>query len=166
MAMSEARKRANEKWNKENMTTLSCKVRKEYAENVRKSALEHGLTVNSIFKAALDDFLNGKNVHDKQPEQLHQEQQKQKGYPFTVYMPDYLLDRCKRRYERTKKDPKAFVLQALEEYGRGVSEKNSILISFAGKEYDGFDLEQIEAAANANGMSVHSWVIEAIKDKL
>ena len=106
MAMSEARKRANEKWNKENMTTLSCKVRKEYAENVRKSALEQGLTVNSIFKAALDDFLNGKNVHDKQPEQLHQEQQKKKGYPFTVYMPDYLLDRCKRRYERTKKDPK------------------------------------------------------------
>ena len=65
MAMSEARKRANEKWNKENMTTLSCKVRKEYAENVRKSALEQGLTVNSIFKAALDDFMVGNSDYIK-----------------------------------------------------------------------------------------------------
>ena len=65
MAMSEARKRANEKWNKENMTTLSCKVRKEYAENVRKSALEQGLTVNSIFKAALDDFMGGNSDYIK-----------------------------------------------------------------------------------------------------
>ena len=85
MAMSEARKRANEKWNKENMTTLSCKVRKEYAENVRKSALEQGLTVNSIFKAALDDFLNGKNVHDKQSEQLHQKQLQQRRFQQRLY---------------------------------------------------------------------------------
>lgn len=197
MAMSDARKRANEKWNKENMTTLSCKVRKEYAENVRKTALEMGITVNSVFKAALDDFMNGKtmqalhgstvqpahvrNVQTETNEKPNQNQtetktepvpEPQQGkkppkrYPFTVDLPQYLNERCRARFERTRTDPKAFVLQALEAYSRGVSEHNSFLLLFGGMESDGFTLEQVQAAAQAAGIDAGTWIKEAIKDKI
>ena len=39
------------------MTTLACKVRKDYAEEVRKKAKERGDTVNAILKAALDKYM-------------------------------------------------------------------------------------------------------------
>lgn len=57
MALSEAQRRANNKYISEHMTVLGCKVRKEYAEKVRNKAKEQGTTVNAILKKALDDFL-------------------------------------------------------------------------------------------------------------
>ena len=57
MALTEAQKRANNKYIAEHMTVLGCKVRKEYADKVREKAKAEGTSVNAILKRALDEFL-------------------------------------------------------------------------------------------------------------
>lgn len=57
MALTEAQKRANNKYIAEHMTVLGCKVRKEYADKVREKAKTEGTSVNAILKKALDEFL-------------------------------------------------------------------------------------------------------------
>lgn len=60
MTLTDAKRRANNKYIKENMTILACKVRKDYAERVKALAAEDGTTVNAIIKAALDEYINSK----------------------------------------------------------------------------------------------------------
>lgn len=50
MAVPESRKKANLKWDKENMTTLGCKVRKEQAEAFKVYCAEQGKTSNTVLK--------------------------------------------------------------------------------------------------------------------
>ena len=57
MALTDAKRRANNKYIKENMTVLGCKVKKEYAERVKEKAAKSGTTVNAILRAALEDFM-------------------------------------------------------------------------------------------------------------
>lgn len=57
MALTEAQKKANNKYIAEHMTVLGCKVRKEYADKVREKAKAEGTSVNAILKKALDEFL-------------------------------------------------------------------------------------------------------------
>lgn len=59
MPVSDAQKRASNKYIAEHMTVLGCKVRKEYAERVREKARDKGVSVNFILRKALDDFLEG-----------------------------------------------------------------------------------------------------------
>ena len=55
--VTEARKRANAKWDKENMTILGCKVKKEYAAKFRAACAAQGTTPNAVLKQAADDFM-------------------------------------------------------------------------------------------------------------
>lgn len=55
--VSEAKRKANNKYDAKHMTVLGCKVRKEYAEKVKQKAQDTGTTVNAILKKALDDFI-------------------------------------------------------------------------------------------------------------
>lgn len=55
--VSPKKRASNNKWDKENMTVLGVKVRKDYAEKVRQKAKERGDTVNAILKEALDDYM-------------------------------------------------------------------------------------------------------------
>ena len=57
MPLTEAKKRANNKYLAENYTVLGVKVRKDFAEEVKKRAKERGDTVNAILKAALDKYM-------------------------------------------------------------------------------------------------------------
>ncbi len=50
MAVSESRKKANAKWDKDNMSVLACKVRKEQADAFREYARKRGLTGNALLK--------------------------------------------------------------------------------------------------------------------
>ena len=50
MAVSEAQKRASNKYNKEHMTTLGCKVKKEEAEKFKEYAKAKGKTANNLLK--------------------------------------------------------------------------------------------------------------------
>lgn len=53
-----AKRASNDKWDRENMTILGCKVRREYADQVREEAQRRGDSVNAVIKQALDDYLN------------------------------------------------------------------------------------------------------------
>ena len=55
--VSPKKRASNNKWDAENMTVLGVKVRKDYAEEVKKKARERGDTVNAILKAALDKYM-------------------------------------------------------------------------------------------------------------
>lgn len=59
MALTDARRRANNKYAAQHMTVLGCKVRKEYAEQVKQEAQRRGTTVNAIFTKALKEFMGG-----------------------------------------------------------------------------------------------------------
>lgn len=65
MALTEAQRRANNKYIRDNMTVLGCKVRKDYAEQIRTAAAQNGDTVNAIIKRALDQYLGG--AQNEQP---------------------------------------------------------------------------------------------------
>ena len=57
MPLTEAKRKANNKYLAANYTVLGVKVRKDYAEEVRRKAKERGDTVNAILKAALDKYM-------------------------------------------------------------------------------------------------------------
>ncbi len=48
--VSESRRKANDKWDKENMTTLGCKVKREQAAKFKEYAQEQGKTANTVLK--------------------------------------------------------------------------------------------------------------------
>lgn len=50
MPISAKKKASNAKWDKQNMATLGCKVKKEQAEKFKKYASEQGKTANAILK--------------------------------------------------------------------------------------------------------------------
>lgn len=52
------KRKSNNAWDAANMTVLGCKVRKEYADQVRTVCAANGDTVNAILKQALDDYLS------------------------------------------------------------------------------------------------------------
>lgn len=60
--VTEAKKASNARWDKQNMTVLGCKVRKDYADQVRTAAARNGDTVNAIIKRALDQYLGGAEI--------------------------------------------------------------------------------------------------------
>ena len=60
--ITESRKKAKKKWDKENMITLSCKVRKELAENLRKYADSQGLTIGVYARRAME-YCKNNNIN-------------------------------------------------------------------------------------------------------
>lgn len=48
MSLSESRRRANDKWDKENMATLACKVKKAEAERFKEKAKAEKETANAV----------------------------------------------------------------------------------------------------------------------
>lgn len=51
---SEAKKKAIAKWQSENMKVLSCKVKKDKAEELRVYAENQGLTINKFATLAME----------------------------------------------------------------------------------------------------------------
>ena len=50
MAVAKSQQRARDKWDKENMATLGCKVKKEQAEQFKQYAKDQGTTANALLK--------------------------------------------------------------------------------------------------------------------
>ena len=67
MAVSEKKKISNAKWDKENMTVLACKVRKEVAEQFKAACAAQGTTSNAVLQQAVKAYLN----EHLTPEQSH-----------------------------------------------------------------------------------------------
>lgn len=53
--VSAAKRKANDKWDKENMATVTCKLRKEDADAFREFAKQNDKTVNTLLR----DFVFG-----------------------------------------------------------------------------------------------------------
>lgn len=58
MAIPESRKRANNKWDKKNMTTLGCKVKREQAAQFKAYCEEQGKTSNTVLKDFVLDCID------------------------------------------------------------------------------------------------------------
>ena len=65
--VTEARKRANAKWDKENMVVLACKVKRETAEQFKAACAAQGTTSNAVLQQAVKTFLD----EHPAPEQPH-----------------------------------------------------------------------------------------------
>lgn len=57
MATSESQKRASLKWDKTNMATLGCKVRKEQAAAFKEYAAAQGKTANTVLKEYVEECI-------------------------------------------------------------------------------------------------------------
>ena len=62
MPISEAKKRANVKWNAANMTKLSCGVTKEKAAAFKAACAAAGTNVNAVILRAVDDYLREQGI--------------------------------------------------------------------------------------------------------
>ena len=60
MAVAESRKRANVKWDAENMTTLGCRVKKEQADRFKAYCSEIGKTSNTVLRDYVLDCIGEK----------------------------------------------------------------------------------------------------------
>ena len=60
MAVTESRKKANAKWDAENMTTLGCRVKKDQAEKFKTCCAEIGKTSNAVLRDSVLDCIEEK----------------------------------------------------------------------------------------------------------
>lgn len=60
---SQAKRKANNKWDKENMATLGCKVKKEDAEKFRAYAIKCGKTPNTILREYVKECISKENTN-------------------------------------------------------------------------------------------------------
>lgn len=60
MAVTESRKKANAKWDAENMTTLGCRVKKDQAEKFKTYCAEIGKTSNAVLRDYVLDCVGEK----------------------------------------------------------------------------------------------------------
>lgn len=66
MALPDSRKKANAKWDKENMTTLGCKVKKTEAAAFKEYCAEQGKTSNTALKEFVMDCIKDTNREAKE----------------------------------------------------------------------------------------------------
>ena len=66
MPMSEARKRANKKWDEKNIRTVTARIRKETAEQLKEYAEQHGTTVNRILSDYIKELLSSEEPKSKE----------------------------------------------------------------------------------------------------
>ena len=50
MSVPDSKKRANAKWDKQNMLTIGCRLRREHAEQFKQLAAENGKTANEMLR--------------------------------------------------------------------------------------------------------------------
>ena len=57
MALSEAKKQSNAKWDKENMAYQTVKVRRELLDQFKAECARRGDKVNTILRQAIEDYI-------------------------------------------------------------------------------------------------------------
>nr|DAU47198.1 MAG TPA: Alginate and motility regulator [Caudoviricetes sp.] len=55
---TDAQKRTRNKWDAENMSVISCKLKREIAENFKTAARANGTTPNELIRGWINDYLN------------------------------------------------------------------------------------------------------------
>ena len=54
---TDAQKRTRNKWDAENMSVISCKLKREIAENFKTAAKANGTTPNELFRGWIAAYL-------------------------------------------------------------------------------------------------------------
>lgn len=71
MPMSEARRRANQKWDAANNTVMCCKCRNDEAAEFKEACKVMGTSPNAVFLSAMRSFMaeyrNGQTQSSAQP---------------------------------------------------------------------------------------------------
>lgn len=55
--LTDAQRRANNKWDRENMANISCKMRREIAEEFKATAKANGTTPNELIRGWIAAYL-------------------------------------------------------------------------------------------------------------
>lgn len=58
---TEAQKRTRDKWDAENMSVISCKLKREIAENFKAAAKSRGTTPNELIRGWIAAYLFEQN---------------------------------------------------------------------------------------------------------
>ena len=58
MPVSESQKKSRNKWDKENMKIVACKIKKEHAELFAQYAADHDTTVNALLREFILEKIN------------------------------------------------------------------------------------------------------------
>ena len=65
MSVSESQKRSRNKWDKDNMKIVACKIRKDYAERFKEYAESNGTTPNALLRGYILNCIGKKRDYDK-----------------------------------------------------------------------------------------------------
>ena len=57
MAVSDAKRKSNEKWDRENMAYQPVKVRRELLEQFKATCAERGDRVNTVLREAMENYI-------------------------------------------------------------------------------------------------------------
>ena len=57
MSVSEAKRKSNEKWDKENMAYQTVKVRRELLEKFKEECATRGDKVNTVLREAMESYI-------------------------------------------------------------------------------------------------------------
>ena len=57
MAVSDSRRRANNKWDAANMTTLGCRMKRADAEDFKAACKDSGTSPNAVFNTAVSELM-------------------------------------------------------------------------------------------------------------
>jgi hypothetical protein len=68
MAISDAQKKASNKYNLKHMTTLGCKVKKEEAAAFKEYAKEQGKTANTVLKEYVYECIDKEKAENGEAE--------------------------------------------------------------------------------------------------
>ncbi len=55
---TDAQKRTRNKWDAENMSVISCKIKREIADDFKATARANGTTPNELIRGWINDYLN------------------------------------------------------------------------------------------------------------
>lgn len=108
MAVSDAKKKANAKWDSENMATLACKVKKDHADKFKGYCLEIGKTSNAVLRECVLSCIG--EAMGESPQQPAGAPQGEGGYPFTPAA----LKTAQEAAQRAGETVPAFVGRAVE----------------------------------------------------
>lgn len=63
--ISDSQKKASAKWDKENMTVLACKVRREVADKFKAACKSEDTTSNAVLQQAVNDYIEAHPVSEE-----------------------------------------------------------------------------------------------------
>ncbi len=64
MAVSDAKRRANDKWDKENMKNISCRLRRDVAEEFQVIASRNGTTPNALIRGWIMEYMENNRTEE------------------------------------------------------------------------------------------------------